>query len=129
MGTQKCLRSTVLGMLISSQGLYHRDTINPKHPYYGTRTDVEQIICVLQMPCGRCWNFLDSSESHLYLPEIFTNGAKNFCLFWWFQLLKEQRYRFIQWEADLFMCLAKKFMNMSLWSRIVSPHISNVSSV
>ena len=129
MGTQKCLRSTVLWMLISSQGLYHRDTINPKHPYYGTNGDSGQIICLLRMPCGRCWNFLDSSESHLYVPEFFTNSAKKFYLFWWFQLLKEQRYRFIQGEADLFMCLVEKFMNMSLWSRIVSPHIFNRSSV
>ena len=129
MGTQKCLRSTVLGMLISSQGLYHRDTINPKYPYYGTSTDSEQIICLLRMPYGKCWNFLDSSESHLYLPEFFTNSAKNFCLFRWFQLLKEQRYRFIQGEADLFMCLVKKFMNISLWSRRVSPHIFSISSL
>ena len=57
MGTQKCLRSTVLGMLISSQGLYHRDTINPKHPYYGTSTDSEQIICLLRMPCADAESF------------------------------------------------------------------------
>ena len=33
MRTQKSLKSTRLGMPISSQGLHDRDTINLKHPY------------------------------------------------------------------------------------------------